>query len=417
MTRRSSRDARKPQQRRSNPAPQPSVLPLGSSFSTLRISNRFWQQDDSEEYPTRSLDIAQPLIELVNCCPEVAAALESICAYTFSSGAGDELGFAVVPDEKNPKPSVVKLARAVLARIDLFTYYQIVWRMLAWGNAFGLLDIDTKEKAIAGFYLLPSWQVHVIPDPMGRITLYEQRRADQMQAAQMPPSSVIHWSYNKRYLYGRSLFYECIPDWEKLKDIDVDLAEASRSASIQPNLHIMQPGADEAYKKSYKDDHERRRKEGLITDIYLLQGADIKKPQGLPTTFPLQGLLTHFDKRRLRIAARSRVPPYLLGIESRSAKEIAMQPAISYMVFVGVVRQLFSVGLRQLINTELALKGVPEANWVYKLQFPTINIDPYNQLEDQTDVNEAGVNDTDSNTDSSDSFGNAEQQNEDEAWA
>jgi hypothetical protein len=402
MTRRNRRAAASAKARESQ---QPSMLPIGSSFSSLRINSRFWQIDDAEEFPSRAIDVALPLIELVNFCPEVAAALESICAYTFSSGAGDELGFAVVVDEKNPKPSVVKIARSVLSRIDLFTYYQIVWRMLAWGNAFGLLDIDTKEKTIASFNLLPSWQIHVMPDRMGNVTGYEQRWGNATNIVTIPPANMIHWSYNKRYLYGRSLFHECISDWEKLKDIDIDLSDASRSASIQPNLHIMQPGADEAYKRAYKEDHERRRKAGLITDIYLMQGADVRKPQGLPTSFPLQGLLNHFDKRRLRIAARSRVPPYLLGIESKSAKEIAMQPAISYMVFIGVVRQLFCVGLRQLINTELALKEIPEANWVYKLQFPTININPYHQLEDTTDVNEPGVSDTDA-------LGNAEQSSE-----
>jgi hypothetical protein len=225
---------------------------------------------------------------------------------------------------------------------------------------------------------------------------YEQRYAGLKDAVIIPKSNLIHWTYNKRYLYGRSLFYESIPDWDKLKDIDTDLSDASRSASIQPNLHIMPPGADESYKRVYKEDHEMRRKQGLITDIYLLQGADVRKPAGLPTTFPLNGLIAHFDKRRLRIAARSRVPTYLLGIESKSAKEIAMQPALSFMVFIGVVRQLFSVGLRQLINTELALKQVSESDWVYKLQFPKINVNPYRQIADDADVDQPGVSDTDS---------------------
>jgi len=373
---------------------QPSTLPLGSSFSNLH-SNRFYQIDDAEEFPSRAIALAQQLIEMVNGCPEVASALEVICAYSLSSGVGDELGFSVVVDEKQPKPNTVKIARAVLGRIDLFTYWQIVWRMMAWGNAFGLMDIDTKEKAVVGFNLLPSWQVHVIADRLGAIGGYEQRYGNLLETASIPASAMIHWTYSKRYLYGRSLFYESLPDWEKLKNVDIDLTDASRSASIQPNLHIMPPGADEVHKQAYKVDHERRRKQGLITDIYLLQGAEVRKPQGLPSSFPLTGLLAHFDKRRLRIAARSRVPTYLLGIESKSAREIAMQPAISFMVFIGVVRQLLTVGLRQLIDTELALKGIPEASRIYKLKFPKINVNPYNQIVDDPDVNEPGVTDTD----------------------
>jgi hypothetical protein len=102
-------------------------------------------------------------------------------------------------------------------------------------------------------------------------------------------------------------------------------------------------------------------------------------------------IATH-NLRRMRIAARSRVPLYLLGIEQRSAREIAMQPAIAFVVFVGVVRQLFSTGLRQLINTELALKQVPPPQWVYKLQFPKINVNPWQPVIED-DLDQPGVSD------------------------
>ena len=81
---------------RSLPAP-------GQFFSSVRVREQVAQLDE-EEYPSRQVALASQLIELVNQCPEVASALDIICAYVLSSGTGDELGFAIVPDEKTRNP-------------------------------------------------------------------------------------------------------------------------------------------------------------------------------------------------------------------------------------------------------------------------------------------------------------------------
>jgi hypothetical protein len=383
--------------RRSAPPVQadsnPQSLPRPSFFSNQRFTLTGFYPDDSEEFPTRTPDLAKVLIELVNGCPEAGTALEIICAYALSSGTGDELGFAVVEDESNPQPNTVKLARALLDRTcNLQTYWQIIWRMLAWGDAFGLMEVDTKQMMISGFRLLPSWQLHVIPDESDGLLLNYEQRFSQRDKAIIPPVSLVQWSYNRRYLYGRSLYYEAINDWLKLKDADEDLAEANRSSAVQPNIHMMPPGADDAYKRQYKEDHENRRKAGIIPDIYLLQGADVRKPAGPPGGYPINQMLLNHNMRRARIVMRSKVPPYLLGIDTSYAKEISTQPAIAFVVFVGVVRQLFSVGLRQFINTELALKQIPTQEWAYKLQFPKINVNPWMQAIEE-DVNQPGVED------------------------
>lgn len=372
-------------------ATEPRSLPYpGHWFSALNARLRP-QMDDTEEYPTRSVDIAAQLIGMVNYCPEAATALEVTCAYALSSGTGDELGFAVVSEDA----TVQAIARAVLDRcLGLFDYWQIIWRLLAWGDAFGFMEVNPQLMQVDRVRLLPSWQVHAIPDRQGSITHYEQRFYTSFsETAMMQPATMLHWAYNKRHLYGRSLFYESIPDWVKLQDADDDVAEGSRSSAIQPNIHLMPPGADENYKRAYKEDHENRRKRGVIPDVYLLQGADIKKPQGPPSGFPVGQLLEHFSARRLRIAMRSRVPLYLLGIDVKYAREIAYQPALAFVVHVGVVRQLFSAGLRRLIDTELALKQIPQP-WSYQIRFPTINVNPWMPAIDE-DVNQPGVEESD----------------------
>jgi hypothetical protein len=386
---------RKRQQSRRKPEPQqPRIYPRASSFSSLRYSEYQWG-DDTEECPTRSPALATELTELINHCPEAASALEIICAYALSSGTGDEMGFAIEPDPNFPQAETVAIAQDVLSRcLTLTDYWLIIWRMMAWGDAFGLMDIDTKLRQVVGVRVLPTWQIHRLEDDYGVLSGFEQRwGVGKGQTVYIPALSMVQWSYNKRHRYGRSLYYEARRDWFKLKDSDEDLSVAARSSAIQPNLHIMPLGSDEAYKRAYKEDHEARRKQGLIPDFYLLPGAEVKKPSGLPGSFPLNGLIDNFNLRRQRIAARSRVPLYLLGIEAKYAREIAYQPAIAFVVFIGTVRQLFAQGLRQIINTELALQNV-SAPWHYRIVFPKINVNPWKPVIEE-DVDQPGVEDVD----------------------
>jgi hypothetical protein len=237
---------------------------------------------DGEEYPTRSPETALQLIDLVNNCPEAAAALEVICAYVLSSGTGDEMGFSVQVDEQNPQLGTVAIAQNVIARVgDIFTWWQVIWRMMTWGDAFGLLDVDTKAMMVTGLRLLPSWQCFVVPDEVtGELSHYEQRMG-RGEVAQIPTLNMIQWSYNRRYLYGRSLYHECLDDWQRMQNASEDVSAGSREAVINPNLHFMPPGSDDGYKRAYKDDHEARKKQGLVTDIYLLPGAGCAEAAGV----------------------------------------------------------------------------------------------------------------------------------------
>jgi hypothetical protein len=358
---------------------EPRSLPRPESFFTS-LQYVDYSSIDDEEFPTRNTDYANNLIRLIDTTPELGTALETICTYALSSGTGDEMGFAVVEDENNPQPEVVALARDLITRsFDIFGYWQVLWRMVAWGDAFIYLDIDTKQMRIESARLLPTWQVHAIPDDDGSLHHYEQRFPGLGDAVIIPPVNLIQLSYNRRYLYGRSIFHECVKGGEDraMADANFDLKEASRTVGVQPNIHTMPQGVDENYKRAYKEDHEARRKKGLIPDIYLLNGARISTPEGMPSINPLGGLMDHFNMRLKRIAVRSRVPLYLLGIETRYAREIATQPAIAFVVFVGTIRQFLSSGLRQLVNTELALKGIPPERWAYRFVFPQISLNPY----------------------------------------
>ncbi len=375
------------------------VRPLPTNGFSNLLHRQYPSRPDYEEFPTRDQLLAAELIDLVNGCPEVGSALEIICAYCLSSGTGDEMGFAVLPpkeldsDGKEIKvkhtPTVLA-ARALLDRcFSLEDYWQIIWRSLAWGDAFLYLEMTPKQ--IEKVLLLPTWQCFVMPsETTYQVDHYEQK-INHLQTEMISPLSMVHFAYNKRHLYGRSLFSECLNDWDALKAADMDIRDATRGSVIQPNLHIMPAGADEAYKQTYKRDHEARLKIGIIPDIYLLQGADVKKPTGLPASFPITGMISSYDLRRLRIAARSRVPLYLLGIETKYAREIAYQPALAFVVFVGTIRQMLAAGLRRVIDRQLALENL---SGDYRIVFPTINVNPW-QPAVQQDVNDPQVEDLD----------------------
>lgn len=374
------------------PELSPSALPYRSAFgATSRL--HFLGYTESEEFPTRDIERAKVLIEMIGGCPEVGAALETICSYALSSGTGDELGFAVAQDDNNPRPEQVAIAQAVLERCcDIFGYWQIIWRFLAWGDAFANCLVDLNARRVERLLLLPTWQLFVIPDPITAVPIRYEQRVSRQRVVGIDPIIMVHWAYNKRYLYGRSLFEESLDDWQRLKRANEALTDGAETITYQPNLHLMPPGADESYKAQYKADHESRKRDGIIPDIYLLPGQDVRKPQGLPSAYPLNGFIDNFNLRRTRIAARSRVPPYLLGIDTKFAREIAMQPAIGFKVFVGVVRQLFAAGLRRIIDLELALQGIPPP-WHYKILFPELNINPFQELPLESDIERPGVSD------------------------
>ena len=86
----------------------------------------------------------------------------------------------------------------------------------------------------------------------------------------------------------------------------------------------------------------------------------------------------------------SRIPPWLLG-ERRGLRDLGAQPALSFSIAVGSVRICLAKGLKQLINTELALQGIPKNEWQYNIQFPKIYTNPFAEQ----DTNLEGIEDND----------------------
>jgi len=334
---------------------------------------------DYHEHPSRSPKLCRELEQtLVN--PVAGPALSLTCDFVLSSAEGDEFGIQVASDPHTPasprsSARVVKMVSHLLSGFELDDYWRICWRMLAWGDAFA--SVVENPNGSLRFILLPTWQIHLEVDEFtGELTKVYQLRPGDSAKREIDLESFCHWSYRKGFVYGRSIYYEVRDAVESYKRNSEDISDSSRSAAIVPSIHIMPEGASSEYLQAYKTDHQHQQKQSIVSDIYIPFGADVKKPFGGVQQFPLSAMKEAIQFRRLEIAVASRVPLYLLGIEYKSAREISLQPAMTFRLHIGRVRSILAVGLKKCIDRHLKKQGFPPP-YSYQLIFPKIDLNPF----------------------------------------
>lgn len=350
------------------------------------------------EHPVRDAGRARELIELCEWCPEVATAIDILTGDSLQSEDGDDCGFTIgdtLNDGVTPvDPEVQRIGNELIARvIGGSSLEPAIERFLSYGDAFANISIDTRRSQINSILFLPTWEMFRVEE-QGQLLAFEQRqRIYDSDPIRMHPVTVVQWRYRRKFLYGRSLFNESLADWAKLKDATSDLAQAGRAIGYNPNVHIMPPDASPEYKDAYREDYEARLADGLITDFYLLPGAEVRKlAQANPD---LKALADNVLLWRSRIGMRSRVPPWMLGLPTTGAKDIQGGPERAYARLVNRIRGVLTEGVKQIINTELALKDIPPNRWLYRVQFPIIYTNPQQQAIAMSDEGSA-IEDLDS---------------------
>jgi hypothetical protein len=357
------------------------------------------------EHPIRDVEIASKLIEMWHFCPEVATAIDIIASDVFASDDGDDQGFYIADTLNDNETAIDPKVYDILNRLiedvlgGLNCYRAVEW-LLMFGDSFANLSINIPARKVDGLLFLPTWEVFRIENNRGKLLGFQQRKwlsNSEQSAINFHPFQIVHWRYRRKYLYGRSQFLESIRDWDNLKNATFDLANASRSLGINPNIHLMPQCATDEYLKAYKSAYEAQKTRGTVTDFYLTNGADIKKLSQLNPD--LKAMSDTVLMWRSRIAMRSRVPPWLLGLPTIGAREIAGQPALAYARFVNGVRMVFVDGLKEVCDIELSLNGIPKEQWNYRICFPKIATNVYgnntilddesnhSQVEDLDDAN------------------------------
>ena len=368
-----------------------SYLPYYPRFQGSSFWYREREELESIENASRSPLLCQKLEKVVRN-PVGGVALALTCDFALSSAEGDEFGIAVVADPKVKSRSTSRVLAAASYALSGFTlddYWRIVWRFLAWGDCFASVTIGSNDRFKP--VLLPTWQIHLEVDEWdGELLAVKQYRPGLIQEErEVNKDTFVHWSYRKNYIYGRSLYYEVMDSSIYYQQNSEDIAFASRAVALAANIHIMPEGADSAYLQDYKQDHKQQLKHGPVSDIYLLHGAEVKT--GDRIGLPLSAMLDSLKFRRLEIAVASRVPLYLLGIEYKSAREISLQPALTFRHHIGRVRSILAAGLRGIIDDYLQERGF-NPPYGYNLKFPSIDLSPFGTPADD---NLPGIEDTD----------------------
>jgi hypothetical protein len=369
---------------------QGSQRPLSRRIQGLATGGRKENRFDLEisEVPLRDAARARELIELRDWCPETATAVDIYLHDVPSSADGDDQGFGIPDDDRYKQPvdqRVLDITRAAAERLWTPSNTEMaIDRLLYYGDYFAELDFRLRgDRQINAMMFLPTWEMFRV-EPQGTLQGFEQRRyLSDSAAIQFPPIKIVHGRYRRNNLYGRSLFLECLEDWSRLKDAAFDLAEATRDIGVNPTIHTMPEGTDKDYKDAYKDEHEMALADGIMAHYYLMKGHELRK---LSETYPdLKALIDSLDFWRKRIAMKAGIPLYLMGMEASGAKDISGQPALAYARRVNKIRMVLSEGIKQTLNTELLLKGIPQELWTYRLVWPRISVNVMGA--NQADVN------------------------------
>lgn len=360
---------------------------------------------DLDEIPFRDSRRARELMNFVDHNPEVDTAQEIFSDYTLGSEAGDERGFAIVENEFNRFPQTVKIAQELQKRVLSGVDFQIaVDRFMRYGDCFGNIAIDFNNMQINGFQFLPTWQTFrveagdlpeyqkLVQDGQvtsGQLIRFEQyRKINDQDPIKLHPITVVHWRYRQKNKYGRSHYRVAVADGQRLERAIEILEAVSTEIGYNPVVHVMPEGMDESFKQQYKTEYEARLKEGPVTHMFLMAGGSVGRVGQLPQNET--SLRDNVELWRSRIGMISRIPPWLLG-ERRGLRDLGAQPALSFSIAVGSVRICFAKGIKQIINTELALKGIPQNQWHYDIVFPKIYTNPFAEQ----DANLEGIEDTD----------------------
>lgn len=357
--------------------------------ATASIQPRNFDLEISEVV-VRDSRIGKQLVEMHDYCPEVGTSLAILRDDVLGSENGDSLGLTIsdtLEDDKTPVDEQTKaICLAALNRpglIDIVTMGQILDRTLCYGDAFLSLGIDrdsSKQLYVSRSLMLPTWTMFRLETDDGRLLGYEQRiklTGEPLYFFEVP--HIVHFQHQRQSLYGQSIWRQSAEDWWWLKGGSVDLGAAVREVGVNPNVHEMPEGTDNGYLDAYRNDHESRLEDGVVTNYYTLPGGKIGKIANYNPN--LSALTDNMMLRRSRLIMPTQIPDWrFAGFNTKGATDIAGQPAKAYARHINALRSMvLSPGIKQILDTELILRLGVEAfkeRGKYQLAYPTILTDP-----------------------------------------
>lgn len=322
--------------------------------------------------------------------PEVRAAvrfwLDAVC----SSADGDDRGVAPADhiDRKDTIPIDPRIEQIVSDTIDRVFPTEVIQsiaeRILTRGDEFRYVTIEKKQ--ISELIYLPCWQMFR-REELGKVEgYYFKNYATDQNAIRYDPQTTFHFRFRAVGKYGHSLFDNSQTDAEYLLKRLLDLDFAARASAIDPLCHEMPACADQPYLSAYRTAYQKKAAQQPITDFFLMQGAKIYRASG-GNTPNLAAILGSLNFNQTRLLMPSQVPLYLLGLNTGGAKEIAGEPAMAFARAISTLRSNIGTVMREVIDLQLTLSGIPKERQKYRLIWPKIVVNPYSQPQDLTDEN------------------------------
>ena len=392
-------------------------------YNALEQSRRYDLEIEENVVRQDSRGITREIIEAYQYCYEVKHTLNLAVNAVYGSTDGDDQGFTVAPDfdfGTAQKPDLTLIDRWVYdCALDIIRRqswpgeYVIggdklklaLKQALGYGDSFLEIGLekDGNGWTVGRTLFLPCFEMFRKEDDTGYLTGFEQRRyLDDKEAVQFPQWKIVHLRRNQQHLYGESEWKASVATgiWANLKDATRNLAIAVKDLGINPNVHKFDLQTNMMTRKTYMQNHEANKLNGLITDLYLLPGAGIEK---LSSQNPnLQTLIDVFVQWRHRMMIPG-WPLYLFpGTMTGSARELSAQPAFQHARLRNEYANMLTQVIRQVIDTEIKLKKGEEfwrkTGQFYRIVWPMWNMSALvggqaGANDDETSA--AGINDLD----------------------
>lgn len=349
----------------------------GSRFSSNGIvGNAFRRSLDLEvlERPVRpicgSLDIANEICEMKTWSYEVRHAVSIIARDCFQAVDGRVASWRVADklDDGTPvNEEVLLIGRSLATRMNGKKMVlggdrlQRAAREILWaGDSF--IELEFNKDTDGSWYIsdalyLPTLNTFVEEDEHGKLKGYWQRKSVHPREDDIfiLPIKCLHFRYEEHGSYGMPLVFQSLEMWRKIKEVSADIEDVARSA-VGPWLHIMPAEWDESKRNAYRQEIEQLRADGIIRDLYLLHGADLKKATNGDSK--LTDLLEYWLKLRYQM-----VPPQMplwlfpgLSTEDKAGKDLAGQPALAYARLINSIRAIVGEQIKFALNIEIILK-------------------------------------------------------------
>jgi len=388
--------------------------PIGDSGYLRKVALEIPETLVRQSHGTSTRD----LVEMIQYCQPVRKSLRVLLDYLFSSPDGIDQGLSI-DDIVGPadggvavNPEIKEIGDELLKRIGMQSLRLMAKRVIAYGDAFVekklMIDPSTlSNRSISGINVLPTFQVFRLEDDFGRLEAYEQRTQlySDIELIRFSPIQMTHVRYDWEYLYGRSFFDTSIPDWQNLRDASMALIEAAK-ISVNPIKYTYPDTWERERIDQFIQQKEGEQRDGILINLFTSSEVEIERlSQGASSTIASQVEAVRYYRRVIK--DNCRLPAYLWNDEERTgaARDIAGQPALAFSVLIQSIRQCIGEGIREIIDTELILRGfVDPKSREYQLKWPSVHVQLQGQEDSQDDdgVDSDGSSGDDGRSDSND---------------